>query len=275
MNATEAIVLGLVQGLTEFLPISSSGHLVIAKHLMQTDVESGGPVIELIAHLGTLLAVVLFFRKQVAAILTHALWGGWRETRLHGIRTAWWEDEDGRMISAIAIVTLITMIVGLLFKDFFEDAYNSVRTAGIGLLITSALLMLAVRLRNREGRHALPDARIALGVGLAQGLAILPGLSRSGSTIVAGLAMGLRREMAFAFSFLISVPAILGASVLEMVGAPAKDLPSIGSGILLFSTSMLAGFATLVLLRALVKQGNFGWFALYVLPLGIWATFFL
>lgn len=275
MNSFEAAVLGVVQGLTEFLPVSSSGHLVIAKHLMQADPPGGGPVLELIAHLGTLLAVFLFFNREVVDIVRYATWGGWIRTRARGWRVAWWEDASGRMTVAVLLASFVTAAIGLAFKDAFERAFDSVRVAGMGLLVTSALLGVALALRRREGWMAFPDAKAALGVGLAQALAIVPGISRSGSTIVAGLILGLRREMAFAFSFLISMPAILGASIVEFAGAPAKDIPALAPSAILFGASLAAGLVSLVLLRILVRKGNFGWFVLYVLPLGIWAVLFL
>lgn len=271
MNSLEAIVLGIVQGLTEFLPVSSSGHLVIAKHLLQADPSGGGPVMELIAHLGTLLAVLLFFNRQVVDILRYSLWQGWINMRRDGFREAWLVNDSGKMVTGIIAATFITGVIGLAFKDFFEQAFDSVRMAGFGLLVTSIYLIMALVIRNREGSHDSPTLPISLGVGLAQGVAILPGISRSGSTIVASLLLGLKREVAFAFSFLMSVPAILGASILEFADAPSKDFPGMMPSIMLFVTSLVVGTVSLALLGFLVRRGNIGWFALYVLPLAIWA----
>jgi len=272
MNLLQAILLGVVQGLTEFLPISSSGHLVIAGKLLETGTQAGGPVREVVAHLGTLLAVFLFFRRPLGRLISYGMAGGWLATRRQGLRAAWWEAPDGRLIVCIAAATIPTGLIGVGFQKTLEEAFQSPHAAGAGLLATSALLALALWRRDKGRNDRSIGLWIALGVGIAQGVAILPGVSRSGATIVAGLLMGLRREQAFEFSFLASIPAILGASVLELAGAPwAGSWLGSAPFVALAAAAFAAGWAALSALRPLVSRGQIGWFALYCLPLGLFA----
>jgi undecaprenyl-diphosphatase len=277
MTLSQAVLLGLTQGLTEFLPVSSSGHLVIGKRLLGATLVEGaaGPVMELIAHLGTLLAVLIVFRRALWGLARYGLWGVWVRTRREGPQCAWWEDSRGRLLVCIVVATLPTAAIGLGFEDFFHEKFGSARAAGAGLLATSGLLCLAQWRRKEEGSVELPGLWMALAVGLAQGAAIFPGLSRSGATIVAALLLGLRRERAFEFSFLISVPAILGAAVLELGALGGAGGLSVAPTAGLFTTSLVAGLGALVLLRAVVIRGALGWFALYCFPVGVYALFFM
>ena len=233
-NAIQAVILGLIQGITEFLPVSSSGHLVLAQRLL--GLREPALTFDIALHLGTLVAVLLFFRRDIAGMVQGILGRGPERTSY-----TW-------LLVLIILGSVPTAVVGLLFKDSFEAMFASVTAVGVSLLITAALL-LAAGLAGRP-RRGLEETRSwhALLIGLAQGLAITPGISRSGSTISTALLLGLERELAVRFSFLLSIPAILGAVALQ-----ALDLPP---GLHLAWTPLLLG--------ALVA-GVSGWLALRLL----------
>ena len=214
----QLFVLGIVQGLCEFLPISSSGHLALLQIFFGFGAESGQALVfDLLLHCATMLVVFIFFHREIAVIASE--WcRGWfsRESRKKdGWAWGWY----------ILIGTVVTGLVGLPLKGMVEKMMDSPMAVGCGLLATAGTLAIVPLLVEREGEHKnlhsrgepLSGLRIALVVGLVQGLAVLPGVSRSGATIAAGLIMGLAVEEAFCFSFLLSVPAVLGASLLEAV----------------------------------------------------------
>lgn len=251
MSWWEALLLGIVQGLTEFLPISSSGHLVLTNYLLGVVNES--LVFEVSVHLGTLVAVIVYFRRDLLQVIRDFFAGG--EMR----RVGW----------LLILATVPTAIIGLAFKDTFEAAFASPRWASGGLLVTSLILFLAERVR-REGR---PMAKTrwgtALLVGFFQGLAIMPGVSRSGSTIGAGLFGGMERDAAARFSFLLAIPAILGAAVLN-----AKDFASLPHEVVMPSlvgvvASALSGYAAIGVLMAVLRRGRLYGFAVYTLIVGV------
>ncbi len=245
----QAIILGIVQGLTEFLPVSSSGHLV----LFQTWMGDGffaqdQPLLFVLAlHLGTLIPVLWFYRDSLREL----------------------PSESGRRMAALVLVgTVPTGLVGVVFKDHFETLFSSPDRVAVALLATGALLF-ATRGRDGAGDDAALTVRTALIIGLVQGLAITPGISRSGSTIAVALFLGLNRELAARFSFLLSIPAILGAVVLETkdgLHVGDTDWTAVGWG---FAASAVVGYVALVLLVALVKRGGLHHFAWYLWPVGI------
>jgi len=190
--------LGLVQGLTEFLPVSSSGHLIVAQALL--DVRVPGVAFEVVVHLATLVSVLVAFRRRIGQLVAGALRG---------------EKESWRYVGLLAVATVPAVIVGLGLKDLVEGLFEAPVVAGVALLVTGTFLWTAKPALARNPRSA-PGWKAALVMGLAQALAIIPGISRSGSTVVAGLWLGVDAEEAAAFSFLMAVPAILGAAVLEL-----------------------------------------------------------
>lgn len=246
MDYLTAILLGALQGVAEFLPISSSGHLVIAEALLG----GHGENIELnvALHVGTLLSILAVYRRDV----------------LPAVR-------NPRLVSAVVVATLPIVLVGLFAKDAIDRVFNAPIVAGFGLLITS-LLMACARLVER-GSTAIEQTswRQALAVGAFQAVAVLPGVSRSGSTIFGGLTAGLTRQAAANFSFYIAVPAILGAAVLH-----AKDLfeqgpGDVAAGPLLAgtATAFIVGVAALKTLLSLVTRQKLHWFAWYTAALGV------
>ena len=267
---TGALILGLVQGLTEFLPVSSSGHLVVGAELL--GITEHALLFDTLLHLGTLMPVLWYYRSDLVQMVLALGKLGQGPSRL------WREDRGFRLAACVVIGTLPTGIIGLTLEDLFERLFSSLSTVGFTFLITGAILM-STRLRRQEedaertcgeapNSHLSLTAVRALLVGLAQGLAITPGISRSGSTIAAGLLLGVQRAMAARLSFLLSVPAILGAVLLQLrklEGGTDGMLPIYLAGTL---AAAVSGYLALRWLVALVRRGGLHWFALYVWPLG-------
>jgi len=267
MSFVEAIVLGVIQGLTEFLPVSSSGHLVIFQHLFGIT----EPVLafDIAVHVGTLMAVVVFFFRDLIAIVAGALAFGADSLRQRRLRMPTAEAPDARMAVLIIVGSVPTGIIGILFKDSAETLFSSLALVGVSLCVTSALLWGTHRLKATGIDIGTTGAGKALVVGVVQGLAIIPGISRSGSTIAAGLYLGLNRETAARFSFLLSIPAVAGAGllgVLDLVGGNAIPLSVMAAGMV---TSAVVGYGALALLVWIVKQGRMHLFAPYCLVAGL------
>jgi len=203
----EAILLGTVQGLTEFLPVSSSAHLILARALLGLDAERLGMAFDVACHVGTLLAVVVFFRTDLTA-MAMALPGLFR-------RPLWPADQPGRQMRLIALGTLPVVAAGLLVAGGLEDRLRTPLVAAASLLVVAVLFLVVERVGSRTRDERGLTAGEAVLIGAAQALALVPGVSRSGATITAGMFMGLRREAAARFSFLLGVPAILAAAVHE------------------------------------------------------------
>ncbi len=223
MTLFEAVILGLVQGLAEFLPISSSGHLAIIQHFFGIEGESV-LVFAVLLHLGTLISLIAVYYKvlwelivELFAVIKDLVTGRGLQINKNGTR---------KLGVMIIIATIPTGIIGVFFNDLFAGLYNSVPVIGICLLITGCFLWMAERVAQKGKSIREMKIRDALFVGICQGIAILPGISRSGATLVGGLFSGLNRELAVQFAFLISIPAILGAVVLEAPAAFAEGLTS-------------------------------------------------
>jgi len=253
MNQLEAAVLALIQGITEFLPVSSSGHLAIASRFMNTP--EGGLAFDIVLHLGTLMAVVVFYWKDIAGMI-------------RGIATR--DRKSIRLAVALALGTVPVAVTGLLFGDLIEDLFGSILFVSAALGVTGTILFFSGRISPEEGSEL--TLKQGLIVGLAQSLAVLPGISRSGTTICAGLFAGLKREEAARFSFLLAVPAILGASVKELPSADWSVSP--GNLITGFLVSAVVGFGALTLLVRFVKRGRLAGFAWYLWALALFGIVF-
>jgi undecaprenyl-diphosphatase len=256
----EAIILGIVQGSTEPLPVSSSAHLVIIPALIP-GFQPPGIFFDVVLHIGTLIAVVFFLRRDIVNIIASlmpAQWPTGSRTTTAGERTA-----NRRMAFLIVVATVVTGVIGVLFKDRIEHLFESVETTTVMLLITGILLFLSDRVKKtyrRKGDMNLTDGII---LGLVQAVALIPGISRSGSTITFGIFRGLERETAARFSFLLSIPAIAGAAVLkaaDMGQIPAGNLPALGAG---FLSAAVTGFLALKLLFVVINRTGLGIFAYY------------
>ena len=265
MSTLEAIAIGLLQGLTEFLPVSSSGHLALANAWLGIDAESA-VILVVAVHVATLAAVVLVLHRAAARLVA----GTFR--LLVGPR----DHPDARLALAVGVGTLPAVVVALLAKDALAAAFGSPVAVG-ALLIVNAGILLAIR-GAPEADGAGIGARRGLLVGVAQAFAILPGISRSGATIVAARRLQVAPAEAFDFSFLLAIPAILGGAVLELPALAAEDVrPGLGVACLVAGAAAFAsGVAALVLLRRLVARGRLALFAPWCAVVGVaaivWST---
>lgn len=249
MGIGEAMILGIIQGVTEWLPISSSGHLVIAQQLFGIEV----PLIyDIMLHLGTLIALFIVFWKEIVDMI-------------RALFTFDTKNPSFRFALFILIASIPTAIIGFLFQDLFASFFTSLLVVGIGLLITGTLLFFS---RFVDGNKPLTLWR-AISVGIVQGIAIIPGISRSGITITTGLFQGIEREVAAKFSFLLSIPAVGGAFLLRITDlktVPSQDyLPYLLSGFV----AMVVGYYSLKLLLQIVIKRKFHMFCWYCWPVGL------
>ncbi|MGB5160369.1 MAG: undecaprenyl-diphosphatase UppP [Thermoanaerobaculia bacterium] len=263
----QALVLGIVQGATEYLPISSSGHLVIAQHLF--GLEEPALFFDIVLHLGTLVAVIWYYRKDIVKLVAETF-AGLRNLALgHSWKETLKSYPGFRFALLIVVGTIPTAVIGLAFEDTFERLFGSVRLVGLMLIVTGTVLLLT-RLARSGGRDAAEMTWVdALTIGVVQGLAITPGISRSGITIAAALLLGIDRETAARYSFLLSIPSILGALLLRIGGA--HDGVGTTALVVGFTAAALTGYFCLALLVRLVKKGRLSWFAPYCFALGLLA----
>ncbi len=253
-----ATALGVIQGLTEFLPVSSSGHVALGAMLFGLRDAPLSLVIAL--HAGTLVATMMVFGRELGNIAqAFAL-------ALRSPRTLR-ETDSGRLLVAIVIGTVVTAVIGLALKSAVEQWSHVPWIVGVWLIVSALLVWSTRRAQERASELSL---RGALLVGLAQGIAVLPGVSRSGATIACAMALGIRGPVAFRFSFLLSIPAIVGAVLLEVLGADAGAAIDAATA-LGAVVSMLVGYVSLLLLRHIVTQGRLWVFSIYLVPLGIGA----
>jgi undecaprenyl-diphosphatase len=248
------IILGIIQGISEWLPISSTAHLRIAEYFLGF---SATPLFNVFLHIGTLAVVIFYFRREIKIILIDLVHGDFH-------------SEYGRFIPLIIVATIPTAIIGLLYDFYLGDTYQTFLIMGVTFLIGGALLILS---RYGKEDQAQISYRRALVMGTAQGAASFPGLSRSGATISSGLLQGLKRETVFKFSFLLSIPAIIGDLAVEAYHergnfAQGVGVAPVNLAIALVFTA-IAGYFAIVLVRKLVLTKKFHYFALYTIPLGI------
>ncbi len=256
IDALTAAVLGALQGLTEFLPVSSSGHVAIGAQFF--DIRENSLPLVILLHLGTLLATVILLRRDIAALAIEGITALRDPSRF---RTT----PEGRALVGIAIVSLITAVVGLLLRNSAEAFAGDLRLVGYGFLVSAAFLTASGVARGTNGEVSWWQAA---GIGLAQGVAVLPGISRSGVTIAVAMLLGVQGNAAFRFSFLVSIPAIAGAAVYE--ASSAEGLGSLGSGAWVGGlTALVTGYVALVILRQIILVGRMWTFAIYLLPLGL------
>ena len=255
MDFLNVIILGIVQGITEFLPISSSGHLVIFQHFM--DIEEG-LTLNIFLHFGTLLAVILVFWEDIWAMIT-------------------FKKKHRKLTYYVIIGSIPAGVIGVLFEDVFENLFSTITVVGFALIITGVLLWISDRLEIKERKMNDLELKDSILVGFAQAFAIIPGISRSGSTIVGGLFRGLDRELAAKYSFLLSVPVIGGATLLKI-----KDLVTVGMGNITFLelligtfSAAIAGYFSIKLLLKLINQEKLSVFAYYCWTLGLIIILFL
>lgn len=263
MSWLQALILGLVQGLTEFLPVSSSGHLAIGREILGVEA-SEDLVFEVAVHAATVLATIIVFRKEI-----------WR--LLCGLFKFKYNDETD-YIFKILVSLVPVFVVGMFFKDAVEGLFSSLLVVGVALLVTALLLFLSDMASKGRAVAAQEPDRYQNGIsywqafviGLGQALAVVPGLSRSGTTISTGLLCGVKRESVAQFSFLMVLIPILGEAFLEIVGgemgASSVGLLPLAVG---FIAAFLSGLFACRVMIALVKKAKLKWFALYCAVVGV------
>ena len=248
MDYLQAIFLGIVQGLTEWLPISSSGHLVIIQELFSIKVPL---IFDIMLHFGTLLAVFAIFWKDILKILL-------------SIVKLDFKSEYGKLAKFLVVGSIPAALVGALFHDFFASLFTNLTAVGVALLITG-IILYSSKFHSESKTLSYKESFL---VGFAQALAIIPGISRSGFTIATGLLRGIGRREIFRFSFLLSIPAIIGANVFEFTTVPLAgfDLMGMTVGTL---TAAVVGYLSLKLLFRIVLDSKFYLFSFYCLALGL------
>lgn len=260
MTPAEAILLGIIQGLTEPLPVSSSAHLVIVPALIP-GFHQPTVFFDVVLHLGTLVAVIFFLRREIRDLIAALVPKPGRTEIAPAAGNE--RGADRRLILLIIVATFLTGVIGVLFKDRIERLFESVETTACMLFITGILLFLSDRVKKATRRKSEMNLTDGIVIGLVQAIALIPGISRSGSTITFGIFRGLERETAARFSFLLSIPAIAGAAVLkapELTRIPAGELLAMGAG---FLSAAVTGFLALKLLFVMINRTGLSVFAYY------------
>ncbi len=267
MSILESCFLGFLQGLTEFLPISSSGHLVLTETLLQYKA-SDLLVFDLILHMATLLAVFFFYRQRLLE-LTYACLPPY-----HPAYSTPKTISDRKLIVAIGISTFVTSVIGLLFNDHFKQVWDNLGVVGISFLITGIFLIATLWARpktsDKDTHYPINIWLFAVIMGLMQAISILPAISRSGATVCTALLLGLSRSRSVEYSFLMSIPVIILATIYESI---FSDVPlgivSFFPALFGFITSLVSGIIFLWLLVWITRRGQLHYFAFYTIPLGL------
>jgi undecaprenyl-diphosphatase len=264
MHLSEALFLGILQGITEFLPVSSSGHLVIAETYLGLDVDSLKSF-DVVVHLGTLTAVFIYFWKDIKGLFKAFLsFIGLCKMKNH-------KKKYQNLIIFLIIATVPAVIVGLLFEDAIDYLFRSTLYVGIWMIIVAEIFIIAESQLKKHKEEKKVGYVSALIIGMAQALALIPGVSRSGITISAGIFQGIPREKAARFSFLMAVPAIMGAGILTGIKEVKSGTFDIEFIILLagFISSAAAGFLAIYFLMKFIKNHTLRVFSYYLFGIGI------
>ncbi|MBR4270548.1 MAG: undecaprenyl-diphosphate phosphatase [Clostridia bacterium] len=239
-----AIILGLIQGITEFLPISSSGHLVLVEKLF--GIECDFTLLNVILHLATLFAVILYYRKVILYLICHPFC---------------------KMNKFLLIATLPAVIFVLLFHSFIDNYLSSSIFLGIGFILSAIFIYLGVSIPRNTSPQSLKYSNVLI-MGISQAFAIFPGLSRSGTTLCFGLLAGVERQSALDFSFLMSIPIILASLIYEVFSSPVDSIEPV-SAIISFVTAFITAFLTIKLMKKIIKNKALLYFVPYLILLGI------
>ncbi len=244
MSYFDAIILGILQGLTEFLPVSSSGHLVLAQAVL--GVKQPGVAFEVLVHLGTLLAVIVYFRRSIAGLARSLFDSGMKKERM--------------LAGCLVVGTVPAALVGLLFKNILAETFSNPVLTSV-MLSATGLILLSTRYTSAGKENVTPSSAIIIGLG--QAVALLPGISRSGTSIAAGMAMGVKPSEAAEFSFLLAIPAIAGAAVLESGQLLNLDPVLAGQYLAGALAAFLLAFPAVYLVLTTIRRGRFQYFAYY------------
>ncbi len=261
MSYVEAIILAILQGLTEFLPVSSSGHLVLAQHWFG-HVEETNLLFDIMLHCATVVAILVYFRNDWIALVRGLLGMPQAGTGFSVFTGAEW-----RTVQMVVVASIPTAILGLSVQKVGLEVFSRPDIVGSLLILTGVVLWVG---RGKVVGRGIKDMQIrdALIIGLVQGIAVLPGISRSGSTIAGGLLLGLERELIVRFSLLISIPAILGATLLEMLKVMGQVDVALGPYLVGMGVAALVGYWSIGVILRLVKQDHFHRFSYYLWPVG-------
>jgi undecaprenyl-diphosphatase len=284
MSILQSILLGIVQGITEFLPVSSSGHLAILQNIFHVETD-GGMLFDIMLHIGTLVAIFIVYYKDIWRMIVEALsmcadiCSNIRIfflNRIHKTSLKYKKiihNNYRKFVVLILVSTVPTGVIGIIGKDIVEQASNSLLIPGICLLITGVLLLIADLTPDgkKMPRHVSYPAGLLIGA--AQGLATLPGLSRSGTTIAVCLLLGLERKFAVKYSFILSIPAVLGAAVLEIgdVIAEPIEMGQIGIYAVGMLCAAVVGYVCIRTMLVVVRNKKFRYFSYYCFAVGVLA----
>lgn len=252
MEIIDSIILGLIQGLTEFLPISSSGHLVIGKHLL--GLSAPGAIIEIILHFGTFFSIIIYYRKYLLNLILDAFSNNSGESR--------------KIIGLILVSIIPAGVIGILFDDYIEKLFSNLYLVGINLIITGIILFSTRFTHEKKAKSSLTITKVII-IGIAQAIAILPGISRSGITISTALFLGINEKEAARFSFLMALPVLFGASILKIKDALvfSEDISTYNIFIG-FMLSLITGYICLSILVNILNKKKLWLFSFYCLIIG-------
>jgi undecaprenyl-diphosphatase len=269
MSIVQALILGVLQGLTEFLPVSSSGHLVLGQYLLNVQ----NPEMlsfDVYVHFGTLISVCVIFRKEIVQMILSL----WKVIRTRDLKGAYRSDEYARLALAIVIGSIPAAVIGLKYHDQIAEAFRDPKLAAVNLIVTGLLLFITRFPRAVEGKKV--GMLSGFIIGCAQAAAILPGISRSGTTMSAGIYLRLSPVTAARFSFLLSIPVIGGAALLETKTVIRQGMEmGFGPFIVGVIAAAITGYFAIKILLRIVERGKFSWFAFYCLAVGIAGILFI
>ncbi len=266
MSIFESIILGIIQGLTEFLPVSSSGHLVLAQYFW--GINDPGISFEVVVHLGSLFAVLIYFHKDIISLLLSS-------TKIFSSNKSYNDINNLKILAYLFIATLATAVIGFTFKNKFEALYDIPLAVAIALSVTGLIVYISDKIPN----GSFDDYNIgwvkAIFIGIGQALAIIPGISRSGTTIAFALFSKMKRDNAARFSFLLSIPAILGAALVDFMDIESIDPSTIGRYSAGAIAAFISGFIVIALLINLIQRKKLKYFSYYCWTISLLSVCFI